>query len=135
MLEPALGEGPRPIAPPGEEARDNLAVVRMWWTVLESEWLAALGNGGGAIVEPCVRNALEPFDEFDASLEELLACGPVVVAAVRLRGRIGEQSIDATEAWLCRLEEGTITEVRDYPTVQRALLAAAAPTPPAAVPG
>lgn len=130
-LEPALFEPQRPLAPGREEARDNLAVVRMWWTVLESEWRAALGAGGGAIVEPCVRSALEPFDEFDASLEELLACGAVVVAAVRLRGRIGERRIDTAEAWLCRLNEGAITEVRDYPTVQQALLAASAAPHPA----
>lgn len=122
IVEPA----PPLVAPAHDEARDNLAVVRMWWRVLEGEWRAVPGNGGGAIVEPVVRSALEPFDEFDASLEELLACGSVVVAAVRLRGRIGTRRVHSTEAWMCRLHEGTITEVRDYPTVQQALAAASA---------
>ena len=113
-------------APGRDEARDNLAVVRMWWTVLESECRAALGEEQGAIVEPRVRSAIESFDDFEASLEDLLARDDVVIAAVRLRGRIGARSVEAGEAWLCRLHEGTITEVRDYPTVQRALAAASA---------
>jgi len=107
-----------------EQAQDNLAVVRMWWTVLEGEWRAAMSRAPGALVEPRVRRALEPFDDFQATVEELLARGDNVVASVRLRGRIGRCDVEDSEAWLCRLRDGAVTEVRDFPTLQQALAVA-----------
>ncbi len=124
IYEPTLQE--RPAEPARDLEADNLAIVRMWWTVLESEWRQALAERDSdtpdrAIVDAGVREALAPFEEFDAAIEELLACDDHVVMALELRGRIVGRPVAIREAWRCRLVEGSVVEVRDYPTLEQAV--------------
>jgi ketosteroid isomerase-like protein len=127
--EPILQE--RRANPTRDPAVDNLAVVRMWWTVLESEWRTALSQAAAngrrcdGIVEPCIRTALEPFESFEARVEDLLAWGDRVVVSLRLRGRVAGASVAMSEAWVCRLVEGRVADVRDYTTLQDALASVA----------
>ncbi len=109
-----------------------MAVVRTWWKVLESEWQAALaeradGIPGFAMVDPRLRSAVAPFDEFDARVDDLLAFGEEVVVSVSLRGRIAGRELASREAWICLLEEGAVLGVRQFPTVRDALAAVTAP--------
>jgi len=99
----------------------------MWWTVLESEWRQAFLEREGddaadtAIVDPRLRAAVGQFEELDAVLDDLMAWGDRVVVSFSLRGRIENREVSSREAWVCRLEEATVTEVLHYPTVQEAL--------------
>jgi len=118
------------------QARDNLAVVRMWWTVLESEWRQTFierEDGEAAekpIADPRLRAAVGQFEELDAVLEDLMASGEQVVVSFSLRGRIEGREVSSREAWVCRLEEATVTDVLHYPTLPEAL-ASLAPSVPA----
>jgi hypothetical protein len=113
-----------------DSASDNLAVVRMWWTVLEGEWRAALAERDGgvacAVIEPRVRDSLSGFDDFEASIDDLMAWGDRVVASLELRGRIGPHSAAMREAWVCRLHEGAVVEVRAYDSLEAAAAAVSA---------
>jgi ketosteroid isomerase-like protein len=127
----------RRITPAREVTSDNLAVVRMWWTVLESEWRTVLAEGscdgvrGNGIVTPSIREALAAFMEFEACAQEFLTVGDWVVIALELHGRTRgcDTRLSMQEAWLCRVVEGAVVEVRDYSTVAEALRAAAAAVP------
>jgi hypothetical protein len=116
-----------------DQASDNMAVVRTWWTVLESEWRAALAEPatpdarGPALVDPSLRAAIAPFEQFDATIDDLFAFGERVVIAISLRGRIAGRDTAAREAWVCLLDEGAVLEVRQYRSVQEALLTLAGP--------
>jgi hypothetical protein len=124
-------------APARDQALDNLAVVRTWWTVLESEWRGALAERDGlegpgfTMVDPHLRAAVAPFERFEASVDDMLAFGEQVVVSLSLRGRIRGCELAAREAWVCVLEEGTVLEVRPYPGVSEALASFAECTPEA----
>jgi hypothetical protein len=134
ILEPAS----RAALPKSERHRAlaNVAVVRTWWTVLENEWRTALLERGpedapdicrGGILEASVREALLPFEDFDARIEDLLARDDVVIASIALCGKLGGDHVSAHEAWVCRLAEGVIAEVRSYAGVEQAIAAVGAP--------
>jgi len=125
--EPTLAR--QPMLPGRQRERDNLAVVRMWWMLLESEWRTVLGADrpagalGPGIVTPCVRDALAEFEEFDAETDDFVAAGDCVAISLEMHGRIrgsGER-VDMAETWVCRVAEGAVIEVRDYRTLDQAL--------------
>jgi ketosteroid isomerase-like protein len=126
---------PRQEDPARDRALNNLAIVRTWWTVLEREWQAALaeppadGSPGFAMIDPSLRAAVAPFDDFAASADDLLAFGEQVVISVSLRGRIAGREMASHEGWVCLLDEGTVLDVRQYTSVQDALAAVAAAAP------
>ncbi len=126
ILEPATRPSPATADP-----AENAAVVRMWWALLERGWRAALrehedGQAAGALVEECVRDALAPFEDFDAAIEELRAEGDLVLLSLRLRGRLAGREVRMREAWACRLHEGTVVEVSAHSTIEAARTAAGA---------
>ncbi len=118
-----------------DQALDNLAVVRTWWTVLESEWRGALAERHGlevpgfTMVDPNLRAAVAPFEQFEVCVDDMLAFEQQVIVSLSLRGRIGGRELAAREAWVCVLDEGTVLEVRPYTSVPEALASVADPAP------
>ena len=111
----------------------NIAVVRGWWLALENEWQAALSQREPGApdsrtarrAEPRLLDALAGFEDFAARIEDLLAREDMVILAIAMCGRVAGCQVSAREAWVCRVAEDAVVEVRDHPSVERAIAAVA----------
>jgi uncharacterized protein len=68
---------------------------------------------------------LESFEDFRMDVGELIDAGEQVIAVLRVSGRVrgSDQEVEMPEMHVCRMLDGKIIEVREYPTSAEALKA------------
>jgi ketosteroid isomerase-like protein len=67
----------------------------------------------------------ESFDDFRGDVEEVIDADDSVIAVLRVSGRIegSDQEVEMAETHVCKMLDGKVREVHEYPTTDEALKA------------
>jgi ketosteroid isomerase-like protein len=68
---------------------------------------------------------VESFDDLRVDVEEVMDAGENVIAVLRVSGRIkgSDQDVEMAETHVCKMLDGKMLEVHEYPATDEALQA------------
>jgi hypothetical protein len=107
----------------------NVQLVTDSWTALIAECRAIVAEGpsgvcgGSGIVTDRLLEALASFEELEVTAGYIFGAAGYVVVPLEMRGRVrgSRAQVAMREAWVCRVIEGAVVEVRDYRTLEQAI--------------